>query len=324
MKRPRTRLRFPLNAMLALCAFALPAFAQTVSLEQYRRQLDELRSGIDELPEHPERAASLESGLPEKESIDVGGREITVSWRELKGDLAVVRVADSVRRKTLVAQMRNYVTTLSAEAAAYDQPSAGDAQARSRLQEILAQREFKAVEHKAGYIERLKARLYRGLSRLLGKLFGLSFGRGLSIWSILVYGVVAAAIITLLVWMVMRLRHRGEGPGQREIVPFSPSARGWRAWLRDARERAAGQDWRDAIHLAYWAGIAFLEEQGAWKPNRARTPREYLRLVGVWTPQHPPLAELTRKFERVWYGNLPAGETDYQETMGELERLGCR
>src|SRR5689334_14745586 len=98
MKRPRTRLRFPLNAMLALCVFALPAFAQTVSLEQYRRQLDELRSGIDELPDHPERAASLESGLPEKESIDVGGREIVVSWRELKGDLALIRVADPARR----------------------------------------------------------------------------------------------------------------------------------------------------------------------------------------------------------------------------------
>jgi len=322
------KLRLLSNAILAVGVFlacpALPALSQTVSLEQYRQSLAELRTNVDALEEHPEGAAAIVSGLPENETIDAGGREITVSWHELKNDLALIVVAEPVRRKALLAQIQNYVRVLTEESAVYDKPAVSDSQARSRLQEILAQREFKAVQRKAGYLDPLKARLYRWLSRVLGMLFRMSLGSRFGVVQILIYGAAGAAILTVLIWTVMRLRRREEEAGPREIVPFSPSARGWRAWLGDARERARGQDWREAIHLAYWAGIAFLEEQGAWKPNRARTPREYLRLIGVRTPQHPPLAELTRKFERVWYGNLPAGEADFQETMGELERLGCR
>lgn len=321
------KLRFVSLAILVMGAclgcFAQSEPSQTVSLEQYRQRLDELRSGFDELAEHPERAAEIQSGLPETETIDAGGREITVSWRELKADLALIVVADPVRRKTLLVQIQNYVRTLRSESASYGSP-ADDQQARSRLQDILAQREFKAVQRKAGYIDLLKARLYRGLSRALGRLFRASLPGGVTIFQVIVYGLAAAAVVTVLIWTVMRLRRREEESGDREIIPFSPSARGWRTWLGDARLRAGRQEWREAIHLAYWAGIAFLEEQGAWKPNRARTPREYLRLVGARAPQHPPLAHLTRKFERVWYGNLPADETDFQETMGELERLGCR
>ena len=109
----------------------------------------------------------------------------------------------------------------------------------------------------------------------------------------------------------------------REIIPFAPSARSWRAWLAEARLMAQQQEWRNAIHLAYWAGISFLESGGAWKPNRARTPREYLRLLGTRKPEYPSLAALTRKFELVWYGDRAAGALDFQETLGQLEKLGC-
>lgn len=141
---------------------------------------------------------------------------------------------------------------------------------------------------------------------------------------ILVFSLAAAALGALLIWTVMRLAQPAAEDGPREIIPFAPSAKGWRTWLAEARESEKQQDWHNAIHLAYWAGISYLEEHGAWKPNRARTPREYLRLLGAWTPQHPPLAALTRKFEAVWYGHRPAGPPDFQETLGELERLGCR
>jgi hypothetical protein len=33
---------------------------------------------------------------------------------------------------------------------------------------------------------------------------------------------------------------------------------------------------------------------------------------------------LTRKFELVWYGHREAAESDFQETLGQLEKLGCR
>ncbi|HKR96673.1 MAG TPA: DUF4129 domain-containing protein, partial [Candidatus Angelobacter sp.] len=66
------------------------------------------------------------------------------------------------------------------------------------------------------------------------------------------------------------------------------------------------------------------EEHGAWKPNRARTPREYLRLIGSRAAQYPVLASLTRKLEHVWYGYGEAAESDFHDTLSQLEKLGCR
>jgi hypothetical protein len=127
----------------------------------------------------------------------------------------------------------------------------------------------------------------------------------------------------ILVWTLRRLRGRRGEPAPREIVPFAPSARSWHLWLAEARSLAQQQDWRNAIHMAYWAGISFLEEHGAWKPNRARTPREYLRLLGARTPKHEPLAALTRQLELVWYGYNDAAESDFNQALAELEKLGC-
>jgi hypothetical protein len=36
------------------------------------------------------------------------------------------------------------------------------------------------------------------------------------------------------------------------------------------------------------------------------------------------LAALTGKLELVWYGYGIAQEVDFQETLGQLEKLGCR
>ena len=80
---------------------------------------------------------------------------------------------------------------------------------------------------------------------------------------------------------------------------------------------------RDAVHLAYWCGIAFLEAEGAWKTDPSRTPREYLRLLAPASARVAPLAALTRSFERVWYGTDRADGATYDEAVSELRKLGC-
>ena len=60
-------------------------------------------------------------------------------------------------------------------------------------------------------------------------------------------------------------------------TPGAP--RGWQHWLREARAAAARGDYRAAIHAAYWAAIAHLEETKSLPEDRARTPRESLRLI---------------------------------------------
>ena len=138
-----------------------------------------------------------------------------------------------------------------------------------------------------------------------------------------VYGLMGLAGLGLL-YVVYRSILRN--PEFDDVVPkdLPVSAKEWTMWLSEAREAAAKGDWRDAVHLAYWAGISFLERQGLWKPDRARTPREYLRLISPQAEQRETLSALTSIFELTWYAKRPAGEATFSRTLEELEKLGCR
>jgi hypothetical protein len=99
------------------------------------------------------------------------------------------------------------------------------------------------------------------------------------------------------------------------------SLRDSQLWLAEARELAAQKEWREAIHRLYWAAIAAMERRGAWRPDRARTPREYLALLGPESVSQHDLVQLTRTLERFWYGTESPGERDYDEARTVAERL---
>jgi hypothetical protein len=318
MKQGRVHLALVLSALLVLPAAAAES---GLSLAEYRQQLSELTAKVDALADHPELAGKTATDLPDKVAVNTGSGQITVNYRNLKDDLATFSRVDAAKRSAALAQIQNYLSELSAEAEAYEQ-GANPAAAHHKLTDILARREFRNVQGSSPG-DLLLDRIRSWLARLLNRL-SLSGGSRFDVFQILVYVFIAAALIVLALWTVRHLRRRREEPAVREIIPFSPSARGWHAWLAEARTLAQQQDWRNAIHLAYWAGISFLEEQGAWRPDRARTPREYLHLVGLRSARYPVLATLTRKFELVWYGHRDAAESDFQETLGQLEKLGCR
>jgi hypothetical protein len=110
------------------------------------------------------------------------------------------------------------------------------------------------------------------------------------------------------------------------VVPAAlpVSAKQWRVWLKEAHTAAAQGLWREAVHLAYWAGISFLEESGMWRPDKARTPREYLRLLPSGSEHSSTLNTLTRQLEVTWYGTQAAGPETFSETLTNLEKLGCQ
>ncbi len=86
-----------------------------------------------------------------------------------------------------------------------------------------------------------------------------------------------------------------------------------------------------AIHCAYWAGIARLQDLGALAPDRAKTPREYLRaltkskliLPETIATRHQALSLLTSRLEKIWYGYQIATEADFRDSLTQLETLGC-
>lgn len=308
--------------VLLLLCWASQAGAESVSVSEYRQQLQNIADKVDSLQSHPEAARELITTIPDQISVATSSGETTVNYKTLKDNLAVFAGADEQKRPGLLRGIQTYTQAMNAAAQKYETSSADLTAERSKLGEILSRNEFKKVQSPSAK-DAFLARIYRWLSRILSKLI-VRGSSSFDLMRLLIYLFVGAAVTLLLVWTIRRLRQPQEQLLPREIVPFAPSSRGWRTWLAEARALAQQQDWRNAIHLAYWAGISYLEEHGAWKPNRARTPREYLRLIGTRAAQYPVLAALTRKLETVWYGYGNASEADYQEALGQLEKLGCR
>ena len=167
----------------------------------------------------------------------------------------------------------------------------------------------------------LLRRAVRFLFHLLARLFGLSSIP--TIGKYFVYGLIGLAVLAFA-YFAYRTIVRGSELEGVALANLPVSAKEWAVWLAEARAAAAKGEWRDAIHLAYWAGISFLERQGMWKPDQARTPREYLRLLSSASEYRETLSALTRIFELAWYANRGASERSFSETLEELEKLGCR
>ena len=305
--------------VLCLCGFL--AADASVPLSEYRQQLHQIAERVHSLEQSPGQAGSVIAAIPDQVTVETGSGNVTVNYRDLKNELTELSKPDAKQKTQRLQQTEAYLLRLESDAADYNRGSADVPEAHQKLSKILSRREFRNVRG-PGLKATLLSELYHWLSRLLSHLH---FGRlgGFSVLQVMIYVLIGLALLLLLFWTFNHLRRKEEEPQRREIVPFSPSARSWRAWLAEAKAHAGQQDWRNAIHFAYWAGISFLESGGAWKPNRARTPREYLRLLSARSPHYPPLSSLTRKFEIVWYGDRPAAQQDFEESLGQLEKLGC-
>lgn len=309
--------------LLAMACFcAAEARGESISVAEYKQQLHDIGQKIDGLKTDPDQAGKLVAEIPDTVSVTTSSGEVNVSNKILKDDLAAFSRADAGKRTGLLSQLQNYVQALTDAAESYDQPAVDHSAAQGKLNQILSRHEFNKVRGPSAK-DALLGRIYRWFSRILSRL-ALRGSGNFDVMRLIIYLLVAAAATLVLIWTIRRLRRPQEELATREIIPFSPSAKSWRTWLAEARTLAQEQDWRNAIHLAYWAGISYLEEHGAWKPNRARTPREYLRLIGTRAAQYSVLAALTRKLEYVWYGYGEAMESDFNEALGQLEKLGCR
>jgi hypothetical protein len=164
------------------------------------------------------------------------------------------------------------------------------------------------------------------LLRLFGEMAQYPIGGQVLFWAIVV---LCVGFLALWVFRFTVSRDRIEALPPGHVV--APS-RTWQEWIRVARMAASRNDFREAIHAAYWAGIARLEDTGMLPKDRTKTPREYLRLIsqparGELMPPaayRQPLTVLTSRLERTWYGNRPASGDDFRDTLEQVEALGCQ
>jgi hypothetical protein len=187
------------------------------------------------------------------------------------------------------------------------------------LTEILARHEFNQVRGPTWW-DRLKYRIIMWIFRVLSRFFGNSAAP--TVGKVLVWALVAIAVIVVAFFVYRAMK---QGTRIESVIPqVEPvSAKGWHIWLQEAQAAAARGNWREAVHLAYWAGISFLEHSGMWKPDQARTPREYLRLLPAESNVRSTLSALTRRLEETWYGNHQAQPETFIEVSKLLESLGC-
>jgi hypothetical protein len=191
--------------------------------------------------------------------------------------------------------------------------------ARAAADRILARPEFR-TDDQPSLLERVIVRLIQWLGDLFGSIANLG-QREPWLASVLEWSFFALAAAALLAWGFRTMQR------QRLDVLLDGAATEtvWRKesedWAERARTQAAQHEWREAIHSLYWAAIVMLEGRRLWRPNRARTPREYLHLLEPGSTRHQSLGGLTRIFERIWYGQRPATEDDYARVLALFEAL---
>jgi len=210
---------------------------------------------------------------------------------------------------------------MRAEAEAFGQPSAfGQGRAKGKLDEILTRREFQGVEGPS-WFDQLRARIQNWILEFLEKFFG-GLESHPTLGNILLWVAVGAAVFLLMLFLMRYFLKSTESPSLK-LEAEGPKSHTWKDWGRDALAAAGRGDYREAIHMAYWAGIFRMEELGSWQADRSRTHREYLRLLAADDVHRAPLARMTTRFELVWYGGSPASARDFESVIEQLEALGC-
>jgi|SRR5215470_10867324 len=303
---------------LAVAGPCLGADNATVrTAAEYRAELDRVLSATEHLDTPGPQIPELINSLPTSWHVSTGQGSFDVSTEWLRENLGQLeKKFDPDVVKTIRDRLGSQRTDLDA----YLENPSDDSEQRAVAARILGQSEFSDV-HGPTWSDRLKRRFIEFLIRLLGKAITSSMIS--NVGKYFIYGLMLIAFLALVYWVYKSVRTSAQ---VETIFPESLpiSAREWTVWLAEAREAAQNGNWRDAIHLAYWAGISLLESQGVWRPDSARTPREYLRLMPSTNTQHPTLAALTRQFELVWYGGQEADSQAFSNTLAELEKLGCR
>ena len=298
--------------------------------QSFIQEMQRLKAGLDTAKGSPESLRAYREALPEAWAVDAGGRHYDVPAALLSSRLLKAEKQPENRSQE-IEQARDYLDAMAAETASASglELRSSDSAAREKLNAILARSEYAQTRRQISWWDRLRARLseilLRALQRLLGRVGGQkSFG-----YILLWIGVCAAAVL-IAYWIFrnwFRAAKNAEMALQTAVVPL----RSWQEWVYAAREAAGCSDYRGAIHCAYWAGVTRLQELGALAPDRAKTPREYLGALSrskilqpeTYVVRKQALSALTSRLEHIWYGYRVATETDFQESLTELETLGC-
>jgi len=136
--------------------------------------------------------------------------------------------------------------------------------------------------------------------------------------------VVALLAAALLVWRAFKNRPKPIADdtemGDEELFLLPPDE------LRQRAARFAGEgNYREALRYLYISMLTLMDARGVWHYDINRTNWEHIALLSREKKRPElvlPLQEMTRRFDRVRYGNADCDNVDwdkFQQTYGELE-----
>lgn len=294
-----------------------PAPVAPLTLHQFSSELATWQQHVEESASDRSAAAHWNALLPPKWVVEHDGQRMEVSTLWLSGDLADLGARGDAKS---LEDAREHLRALRQQADAADSPPRSWDKERAKANAILSRKEFAAVAP-PGWLDRMQERFERWLERVLGRTIGRIFDYP-NLGRVLIWSLIGFAVAVLALWTYRRLTRQAK---EEEVAEEAAEARpaGWKAWANQASTAATRGDFREAVRCAYWAAIHRLEGLGSWRPDPARTPREYVRALPAGSVRRPPLLAVTRKFEMTWYAQHEATRQDFEESAAELEKLGC-
>lgn len=316
-----TRLRIAIALLILGLTQLVLADQALLSVSDYQSTLDHYLSELQKVRASPGYAVNFNQAAPSSLRVHTAAGEVDVPLEFLHKELAKYLTVPPDHKAIVLSQLESRLKTLREESSRFELAHSGDPVLRRKLDQILAAYEFRRV-HGPNQLELLKDLLNAWLEKQLKKMFPNPPDLD-QLGQICVWIMIAVACSILAVWLYRRSRERMLDR-QREVLSFSPSARNWRSWLSESKAKAAAGEWREAIHLGFWASVSRLESDGVWKPDKARTPREYLNEIPRENGVRSPFAAVVKMFEVAWYGERPSSSSEFQLFLSELEKLGCR
>jgi hypothetical protein len=320
-----TRSRMLRSFALMGCALLLPATgtAQTtptsaeLDVASYESELERIAESV----KHPEQIPELRKSLPRAWPVRVGDKSIQVPTDWLASDLKKLE-EDPAKYASVSREVSLRLGAMRQAAEGLERGTASPVNldaAHTRLDKILSGREFSAAQGPS-QLDILKARIARWLSQQIYKLLQ-RLHLGAKAGNALAWIIVGLSFLALCYWVWKTLL---PATGKRETsAEAARESDDPREWAREALAAADRGDYREAVHCAYWAAVVHLETLGVLKRDRARTPRESLRLLDPHPNEQNLLREFTRRFELIWYGYRPASASDWSEARTHLEKMGC-
>ncbi len=299
-------------------ALAPAAALKAASLADYASQVHQLESVAAACAQRA-AACAAPAGISDLRVNAGAGASFNARFGWFKAALDSAKHLPDAARSAEMRVAKRHLDADLADARTPASAAANFSAARLRANAILAENEFVMADQQT-LRERILEWVINWIDRLLTRVA--AFGnRSPWIGPLIEWGLAALACALVLVWILRlvrreRLRLRIEADRSVELTEERVLN-----WMRAAEEHAARGDYRDAVHCVYWASIAALEGRRLWHPDRARTPREYLRLLDSATLAAALLRRQTVALETIWYGLRPARQSDFEQALRVHQEL---